>query len=335
MPAPKVQSGLVEPYFVKKILAMNQKEFVNILLAAAIMIVIVAGAVGCFVPYQGAGGSPTPPLTSQLSPTELKYRLLDGFGEIFYCDPDFYPVARRDERELAVERFPDIQKDADRLQTILRRNNLEEIAAFSDEQKLLIYREHKKLNAISLEPAAAGYKFNLRVAEKDKLSGSEIEGFISESGSITVSKKEPTSITCPICLSRGTLIDTPLGFLKVNELKEGTPVWTVDAFGIRRLGTILETVSRPVAVGHLMVHLVLNDGREIYVSPGHPTPDGRKIGDLSLGDIVDGGCVVSAKRIPYREAYTYDILPSGETGLYWANGIPVKSTLVAIGLDQE
>jgi len=34
---------------------------------------------------------------------------------------------------------------------------------------------------------------------------------------------------------------------------------------------------------HEMVHIILNDGRERWASPGHPTIDGRKLGDLKGG----------------------------------------------------
>lgn len=31
--------------------------------------------------------------------------------------------------------------------------------------------------------------------------------------------------------------------------------------------------------------------------------------------------------VSYSNGYTYDVLPSGDTGLYWANGILIGSTL--------
>ena len=76
-----------------------------------------------------------------------------------------------------------------------------------------------------------------------------------------------------------------------------------------------------------MVHLVLGDGRELFVSPGHPTIDGREAGILIINDLYDGARVVASERIAYKDAATYDILPSGETGFYWANGILLDSTL--------
>ncbi len=55
--------------------------------------------------------------------------------------------------------------------------------------------------------------------------------------------------------------------------------------------------------------------------------DGRTLGSILPGDFVDGAQVIIAERIPYKGAYTYDILPSGDTGTYWANGVPVRSTI--------
>jgi hypothetical protein len=65
----------------------------------------------------------------------------------------------------------------------------------------------------------------------------------------------------------------------------------------------------------------------VLVSPGHPLPDGRPIAALRVGDAYDGSVVTSADRVPYDAGRTFDLLPSGGTGLYWANGIELGSTL--------
>ena len=75
------------------------------------------------------------------------------------------------------------------------------------------------------------------------------------------------------------------------------------------------------------MHVKLQDGREIFVSPSHPTADGRFIGDLRKGDILDNSEIKFIEGVPYSQGFTYDILPADETGLYWANGILIKSTL--------
>ena len=54
---------------------------------------------------------------------------------------------------------------------------------------------------------------------------------------------------------------------------------------------------------------------------------GRTIGELAVGDEYDGSQVLSAERVSYGAGYTYDLLPSGETGFYFANEIMLNSTL--------
>jgi len=132
---------------------------------------------------------------------------------------------------------------------------------------------------------------------------------------------------CPICLAGSTLIDTPSGLVPVKNLRVGMPIWTKDKAGRRVFGIVIKTSKVPVPSTHQMVHLVLNDGRELFVSPGHPTADGRIVSNLAPGNLYGGASVLSAERVPYGESATYDILPSGDTGFYFANGILMGSTL--------
>ena len=49
----------------------------------------------------------TPTSTAMLNIWELKYRLFDMFPDYFWCDPDFYPIARPGtEVASAQEQFP-------------------------------------------------------------------------------------------------------------------------------------------------------------------------------------------------------------------------------------
>ena len=86
----------------------------------------------------------------ELSLTRLKYRLDDRY-EVFYCDPDYYPVARDDEAELALERYPAIAADPEKLSAILEHLGLPADRELSDQEKLLVYREDKRLGAHKLE----------------------------------------------------------------------------------------------------------------------------------------------------------------------------------------
>ncbi len=131
----------------------------------------------------------------------------------------------------------------------------------------------------------------------------------------------------PPCLSCETLISTPEDNVSIVDLKLGMSVYTLDANGNKVIKQV-EFVSKvTVPETHVLCHLIFSDGRELFVSGGHPTADGRDIYDLSPGDMFDGAELVSIEKIPYVAGYTYDLLPAGETGYYWANAVLLGSTL--------
>jgi len=271
--------------------------------------------------------TPIPTLPGGLGPTELKYRVLAQFPDLFFCDPDYYPVAREDELDLARQRFPELQANTEEFNTILAHNNLAGLPSFTDDQKLLIYREHKKLAAVQFELTATGYRFQLQVA-KTEGKGELITGLMDSRGTITVQQRDPSFATCPICLAADTLIDTPTGPIPVQRLRVGTTVWTMDQAGARVALPLIRISETVVSANHQVVHLVLDDDRELWVSPGHPTAEGRSVGQLQVGDSLDGAVVLSAERVSYTGLVTYDLLPAGETGFYWANGILIASSLI-------
>ena len=261
-----------------------------------------------------------------LSPTELKYKLLEQFPDFFFCDPDFYPIAREEEPVLVQQRFPELQANQEEFQAILNHNGLAGVTTFTDEQKLLIYREHKKLNAIYFELVGDKYQFQIQTGAEGQ-QGSVVTGTIDGSGSVEVQKQEPAIPTCPICLAKGTLIDTPRGPIPVENLRLGDSVWTMNGAGEHVAATILRTSRVPVPATHQVVHVTLSDRRELWASPGHPTTDGKMLGDLAVNDRLDGALVINVERLHYTGTATYDLLPSGNTGFYWANGILIGSTL--------
>ncbi len=130
-----------------------------------------------------------------------------------------------------------------------------------------------------------------------------------------------------VCLSFDTLISTPEGNVPIFDLKPGMSVFTLDITGNKVIEPV-ELVSKvSVPDSHVVCHLILNDGRELFVSGGHPTADGGEIRDLTPGEILDGAELVSVEKVRYSGGHTYDLLPAGETGFYWANGVLLGSTL--------
>lgn len=260
-----------------------------------------------------------------LSAADVQYALIDHFGGVFYCDPDFYPVGRPGvEEQRTQEQFPTIQADAQRYAAILQHLGLEGVATLSDAQKLLGYREHKRLNAVQVTPADGSYTFKMRVGEGQ---GSAYEGTVTSQGRITVTKKETSFNTCPICLAVGTLIDTPAGPVPVQSVRPGMPVWTLNGSGERVASLVLRTVARPASPGQTILRIRLADGRELRASPGHTTVEGQPLAEVRPGGVLDGATVTAVERVPYDGEMTYDILPAGDTGFYWADGVLIGSTL--------
>jgi hypothetical protein len=136
-------------------------------------------------------------------------------------------------------------------------------------------------------------------------------------------------ITCSgggICASPDTLVGTPYGDVPIADLREGDIVYSQDQGLIVRV-PVIAVIRRPVA-RHSVVHLVLDDGTELFMSGPHPTADGRTLQELSAGDLIDGRRVLAAQLVPYPYDHTYDVLPGSRTGQYLANGVWVGSTLL-------
>jgi hypothetical protein len=255
------------------------------------------------------------------------------FGPLVYCDPDFYPVARADEATAATEHLAAMRADTAAWSAIAARHEFDPSSTPSGDVLLAAYRDWKMLRALMLTGSNEGWTFDARFGGTGPDASSSrnithVVGSIATDGMIDVDRQEPSGPPpCPICLARGTRIATPDGEVAVEVLRPGDPVWSLDRLGHRVPVVIVQVGSMAVPFGHEVVHLVLADGRDVLVSPGHPLPDGRPVGGLLRGDAYDGSVVMSVDRIPYDGGRTFDLLPSGGTGVYWANGIALGSTL--------
>lgn len=129
------------------------------------------------------------------------------------------------------------------------------------------------------------------------------------------------------CMPINTLVSTPKGLIFIQDLSVGDLIWTINQVGEKVATAIESVITRPAPQTHQMAYITLCDGRQVTTSPNHPTIEGVKIRDLRVGDILDNSPILQIEYLPYEEGVIFDILPSGETGGYWANGVLLGSTL--------
>ena len=277
----------------------------------------------------GSPSTPAPTVGTPLTVPQLKFAVIDSVGKPVYCDPDFYPIARLGGEEAnAISTYPQIKADAETHAAIVAHEHLPS-GDLTDAQKLAVYRAWKLLRVVALSQNGAEYSFQYRVQSKTGSAAYEmVTGTVRVDGVVSVSSQVASGPPpCPICLAGSTLIATPAGAVRVTDVRVGMIVWTQAADGSRVAAPVVEIGSMEAPSGHRMVHLALADGRELMVSPGHRTAAGRAVGSLRVGDVVDGSTVTRWELVPYVDGKTYDLLPAGATGRYWANGILLSSTL--------
>ncbi|HEY8762284.1 MAG TPA: Hint domain-containing protein [Candidatus Dormibacteraeota bacterium] len=276
-----------------------------------LLLAIFAIACGSTLPAPGSG--------SPLSLPDLKYAVIDKAGSPYICGP---PVARVGyEEEQAAAQFPAIKADAETYRAIIARAH--PAGSESDPAyQLVVWREWEKLQATQLTASAnGGSDFSVRTAT------ATVAGTVDSTGKVSVTSTKPGRPNCPICLAAATLIATPSGPVRVTDLKVGDEVWTATASGRRLAGRVTALGSVAFPLGHDAIRVQLSDGRAVTASAGHPTADGRSVGDLRTGDRLDGATVVAATPVHLTDGATYDLLPSGPTGSYWADGVLLGSTL--------
>ena len=274
----------------------------------------------------GTGGSPP----GSLPLPALQLAVLSSVGgHLAYCDPDLYPVQQADAIENARRRLPAIKADRAAYAAILAHEHLSPGDPLTNADLLQINDDYKQMQAITLTPATGDlYRFAVSIPQPGSDVGVlTLSGTVSRSGQVSVTSRLPGHRPiCPICLIEGTLIATPGGEIPVQDLRPGMPVWTFDAGGRTIRGVVLRVGSMAAPMGHEVVRVSLADGRTFVASPGHPTVDGRDVGALVVGSRYAGSAVVRTTIIPYT-GFTWDLLPSGPTGRYLANGVPLDSSL--------
>jgi hypothetical protein len=254
---------------------------------------------------------------------ELKFSVLDTVGDPLVCvgwgmpNPPFTPDTE----------YPRIVANLPTYLAIIRHERLPP-TPLTHEDVVAVYRAWLKLNAVQLRWRNGYYEFELfpGPSPSEQLRNA-ILGKVDLAGRVYDVHHGADFGACPICLISTTPIATPDGSLPVSRIAVGMHVWSLDASGHRIDVGVARVVVRIDAPGSELIHLTLADGRELTASAPHRLADGRTLGSLRIGDPVDGAHVIAVRPIPDIDGRTYDLLPSSETGEYWAGGVLLQSTM--------
>jgi hypothetical protein len=255
----------------------------------------------------------------------LRYALLGHYPNFAYCDPDSYPVARGDQQAAADAWWASVNRGSAEVQAILAQHTLRE--PLTAAQRLTAYSDHKVLTAIAMTQVALGYEYQLSISTSGGQPNQTVAGVILLDGSIRETSRQARPGGCPICLEPGTSIATPGGDVPVALIQPGDLVWTTDSFGKRIAAAVERVTSRATPGPHLMLRLALSDGRVLVAAGAHPAADGTFLRQLEVGSPYDGATIAAVDWVQSTASMTFDLLPAGPTGTYWANGILVGSTL--------
>jgi hypothetical protein len=257
------------------------------------------------------------------SVADLKFSVIDTVGEPLVCtgwgspNPRFNPYGE----------YPRMLSDAPTYTAIIRRERLAPIPLTND-QTVAVYRDWLKLNAVRLSWDGSAYDFAMFPGPTpSEALRNEMVGKIDVMGHVYDVHQSSAMGACPICLAAGAVISTPSGPIPVSKIAVGMHVWSAAADGRLVDAVVLETTSRLAAPGSELIHVVLADGRQVTASPPHEIADGRPLGSLRVGDEIQGVAIKQLDAVDDSFGFTYDLLPSGATGEYWADGILMRTTL--------
>lgn len=148
---------------------------------------------------------------------------------------------------------------------------------------------------------------------------------------VTIECFAPVNGTCPLgcpecdCASPNTPIATPDGERPIAELTEGDLVYSIEDNAI--VAVPIQRVRVNPVLDHEVVRVALANGQVLEVSADHPTADGRNFAQLHEGSELSDVGILDVRLIRYEHEFTYDILPASSTGVYFAAGVAIGSTL--------
>jgi hypothetical protein len=139
-----------------------------------------------------------PPATGSATASvwQLRYVLLGHYPDFAYCDPDYYPVARGDEQSAADAWWAGVNHTSPEVRTIIARHGFSE--PLTGDQRLVAYRDHKKLSVITMTTVSGGYEYELSTGMPGGRPDHTVTGVVTLDGTVHERSRRPRPGSCPI-----------------------------------------------------------------------------------------------------------------------------------------
>lgn len=143
--------------------------------------------------------APAPPPATGGTPAsvwKLRYMLLGHYPDFAFCDPDYYPVARDDEQSAADAWWARVNHSSPEVQTIIAQHGYRE--PLTGSQRLVAYRDHKKLSVITMTAVSGGYEYQLSTGTPGGRPDHTVTGMVTLDGTVHERSRRPRPGGCPV-----------------------------------------------------------------------------------------------------------------------------------------
>jgi hypothetical protein len=173
------------------------------------------------------------------------------------------------------------------------------------------------------DPASESFIWTYQKTERLSDTRAHVLTVVFDANDLSIfSKQLDTNVWMGRCLGKGSLISTPPGLRKVEDLQEGDTILAKGPDGKPAPYVVIKTSRKKVLAPFNML-VYSEQGKNIaFISPAHPDENG-----IPCGKTVESGKGKHPILINYLENFTYDILTNAPNGGYFCGELYLRSTI--------
>lgn len=156
-------------------------------------------------------------------------------------------------------------------------------------------------------------------------SGFKMAGKIIKPAAAAATTAATAAATTP-CFTSNTEIETLTGKVKIKDIILGTEIWSLNSNGKRVISKVIKT-SKSITNNTEMAVLTLDNEQKLTGTSNHPIFNKSTLGLIKTGESFENIKITNTSTYTSNNEEVFDILPNTDTCVYFANGIPVLSSL--------